>query len=64
MRFYVNKSEQLTSEREVHRAGCAWLPDAGNRICLGYYTSRVTVREARRYDSRVDAHCRPESHTR
>ena len=28
MKFYVNKNEQWTGEHEVHRADCAWLPDA------------------------------------
>ena len=35
MKFYVNKNEQWTGEHEVHRADCAWLPDAANRIYLG-----------------------------
>ena len=37
MKFYVNKNEQWTGEHEVHRADCAWLPDAANRIYLGEF---------------------------
>ena len=61
MKFYVNKNEQWTGEHEVHRADCAWLPDAANRI-----TSQAAVREARKYYTRVDGccFCCPESHTR
>lgn len=38
MKFYVNKNEQWTGEHEVHRANCAWLPDAANRIYLASFT--------------------------
>ena len=38
MKFYVNKNAQCTGEHEVHRADCAWLPDAANRIYLGEFT--------------------------
>ena len=53
--------------QEVHRADCAWLPDAANRIYLGeFYTSQAAVQEARKYYNCVDGceHCCPESHTR
>ena len=55
MKFYVNKNEQWTGEHEVHRADCAWLPDAANRIYLGeFYTSQPAVQEARKYYNCVD----------
>ena len=54
MKFYVNKNEQWTGEHEVHRADCAWLPDAANRIYLGKYYTRVDG----------CCFCCPESHTR
>ena len=66
MKFYVNKNEQWTGEHEVHRADCAWLPNAANRIYLGeFYTSQAAVQEARKYYNCVDGceHCCPESHT-
>ena len=48
MRFYVNVNAQPTGEHEVHRANCAWLPDAENRIYLGdFYTSQAAVQKAR-----------------
>src|SRR5699024_12612254 len=67
MRFYVNKYAQPTGEHEVHRANCAWLPGAENRICLGgCATSRAAVKEERKDYGWVDG-CkqgRPERPTR
>ena len=67
MRFYVNVNAQPTGEHEVHRANCAWLPDAENRIYLGdFYTSQAAVQKARQYYACVDGcdHRPPETHPR
>ena len=60
--YYVNKNAQSNGDHEVHKTGCAWLPNAENRIYLGDFVSCVqAVTEARKHYSQVNgcAHCSP-----
>lgn len=54
-RYYVNKNQQSNGDHEVHREGCLWLPDAGNRMYLGVFTSCFpAVAEAKKYYRQVN----------
>lgn len=49
-RYYVNQNAQANGDHEVHVTGCNWLPDPGNRIYLGDFSScRPAVTEAKRH---------------
>ncbi len=53
--YYVNKNAQPTGEHEVHRSGCAWMPDPQNRLYLGDFTTcRPAVQEAKKHYYQVD----------
>ena len=67
MKYYVNKNAQPTSEHEVHKSTCSWLPDAENRIYLGdFVSSAEALKAARKFYSDVDGcyYCCPEIHKR
>lgn len=67
MRYYVNKNAQSDGYHEVHKASCAWLPDAENRIYLGDFdNAKEAVRAAKSYYTKVDGcyYCSNEAHTR
>ena len=64
--YYVNKNAQPNGDHEVHREGCAWLPDQTNRIFLGVFsTCAEAVSAARRWYQQVNGcyHCSRECHT-
>ena len=64
--YYVNKNAQTNGDHEVHRAGCAWLPLAHNRIYLGRFSNcHAAIREAKRYYHQVNGckHCSLPCHT-
>ena len=64
--YYVNKNAQDNGDHEVHKIGCSWLPDRGNRIYLGNFDScGDAVREARRHYSQVNGcyYCSRKCHT-
>jgi len=45
--YYINKNAQPTGELEVHNENCFYLPEAKNRIHLGYFsTCQEAVKEA------------------
>ncbi|HBL75861.1 MAG TPA: hypothetical protein DD458_11590 [Prolixibacteraceae bacterium] len=47
--YYVNKNAQTNGDHEVHKSGCAWMPDASNREYLGYFsTCQEAVKEAKK----------------
>jgi len=47
--YYVNKNRQTNGDHEVHKSGCSYLPDAENRLYLGYFsTCAEAVREAKK----------------
>lgn len=66
-RYYVNKNAQSNGDHEVHKVGCAWMPEQENRIYLGDFNScQEAVRAARQYFPKSDgcAFCSPACHTR
>ncbi len=65
--YYVNKNAQPTGEHEVHKSTCSYLPDANNRIGLGYFSNCAdALKKAREYYSKVDGcyYCCPACHKR
>jgi hypothetical protein len=65
--YYVNKVAQATGEHEVHKSGCAWMPNSENRIGLGSFSGCAdALKKAREYYSNVDGckHCCPACHKR
>ena len=65
-RYYVNKNAQPNGDHEVHREGCAWMPEEQNRIYLGQFDScHGAVREARKHYSQVNGcfYCSNACHT-
>ena len=65
--YYVNKNAQPTGEHEVHMGSCSYLPDADNRIYLGFFLNcSDAIREAKKYFPNVDGcyYCCPNCHTR
>ncbi len=65
--YYVNKNAQPTGEHEVHKSTCYWLPEASNRIYLGFLpTCEEAMEKAKEYYSNVDGCkvCCPSCHTR
>ena len=65
-RYYVNKSAQSNGDHEVHKQGCSWMPEEGNRVYLGdFATCRSAVTEAKkRYpQSNGCFYCSRECHT-
>ncbi len=54
-RYYVNKNAQSNGDHEVHRTGCAWLPNVENRIYLGlFYGCHSAVQEAGTHYTKVN----------
>ena len=52
---YVNMNAQANGDHEVHRAGCQWLPNAGNRIYLGeFHSGQPAVTAARNQYQQVN----------
>ena len=65
-RYYVRKIAQSSGDHEVHTTGCAWLPDAENRIYLGDFSScEPAVTAARKYYTQVNGcyYCANPCHT-
>ena len=65
-RYYVNKNAQANGDHEVHREGCAWLPEIENRIYLGQFARcGPAVTEARKHYSQVNGcyYCCRSCHT-
>jgi len=67
-KYYVCKSRNNPNhDHEVHKDGCQWLPNPGNREELGEFSScHGAVQEAKRRGySSVDgcATCSPDCHT-
>jgi len=63
--YYVNKNAQPNGDHEVHKESCIFLPETGNRIYLGYFsTCQEAVKEARKYYNQVDGcyFCSPACH--
>ena len=61
MTYYVNDNTTKPGDNhEVHRADCAWMPEAGSRTELGKFRSaRGAVRAAKKVYADADgcAHC-------
>lgn len=67
MKYYVNKNAQPTGEHEVHKEGCAWMPEPQNLLRLGYFLgAKEAVRAARYYFDNVDGcyYCCNVAHTK
>lgn len=65
--YYVNNNAQSTGEHEVHKTGCAYLPQIHSKTILGSFSNcRDAVQAARRHHNNVDgcATCSPACHTR
>ncbi len=65
--YYVNQNAQPTGEHEVHKHGCAHLPDEANRKYLGLFNNcKEAVEEAKKHYDNVDGcfHCCFNSHKR
>jgi len=64
--YSVNKNAQANGDHEVHKTGCNYLPDAGNRLYLGDFTNCVdAVREAKKHYRQSNGcfYCSHECHT-
>ncbi|ENP7383869.1 hypothetical protein ACEC18_004484 [Vibrio parahaemolyticus] len=65
-RYYVNKNAQANGDHEVHKQGCAWMPDEANRLYLGdFATCRSAVTEAKKTYPKSNGcfYCSKECHT-
>ncbi len=65
-KYYVNKNAQSNGDHEVHKEGCAWLPEAHNRIYLGDFASCApAVKEAKKHYTQVNGcyYCSNACHT-
>jgi hypothetical protein len=66
-KYYVNDKEQSNGDNEVHKAGCAWMPDEKNRTYLGEFDScEGAVKEAKKtYPKTANGckHCSNACHT-
>jgi hypothetical protein len=67
-KYYVNTKAQSNGDNEVHKDGCAWMPDPKNREYLGELEScEGAVEEAKKtYPDTANGciHCSEECHTR
>lgn len=66
-RYYVHTRAQPNGDHEVHKLGCAHMPEEDNRIYLGDFDHcRGAVRKAKEHYSLVDGcyYCSNECHTR
>ena len=64
--YYVNRQAQANGDHEVHKDGCAYMPNQDNRLYLGNFsTCQEAVREAKRYFSQSNGcfFCSRECHT-
>lgn len=65
-KYYVNKEEQQNGDHEVHKTGCAWMPNEQNRKYLGDFDNCASaVAEAKKTYPTADGciHCSPACHT-
>jgi hypothetical protein len=65
-RHYVNDNAQSNGDHEVHKDGCAWMPQPQNRTYLGDFANcHAAVVAARRYHSQVNGcyYCARPCHT-
>lgn len=63
---YVNKRAQSNGDHEVHKEGCARLPDSANRMYLGEFNHCwKAVAEAKNFYHQVNGcyYCCRECHT-
>lgn len=66
MFYYVNKNEQDNGDHEVHKSGCAWMPEVENRIYLGDFSNcSQAVKKAKEYYNQVNGcyYCSNDCHT-
>jgi len=64
--YYVRIPPQFNGDHEVHKTGCSWMPEAGNRIYLGEFLScGPAVAEARKHYHQVNGcfYCSNPCHT-
>ena len=48
-KYYVNKNAQSNGDHEVHKAGCSYMPNSENRLCLGTFSGCAgAVKEAKK----------------
>jgi hypothetical protein len=47
--YYVNKNAQPNGDHEVHKDGCAWMPEPQHKMYLGYFSNcHDAVKEAKK----------------
>lgn len=66
-KYYVNRRTQANGDHEVHKEGCAFMPDPENRIYLGnFYFCREAVRESKIHFSQTNGcyYCSNECHAK
>ncbi len=66
MRYYVNKISQANGDHEVHTLSCSFLPEEGNRIYLGdFSTCTDAVKEAKKHYAQCNGcyYCSRPCHT-
>jgi hypothetical protein len=66
MRYYVNKNSQANGDHEVHTLSCSFLPEEGNRIYLGdFSTCTAAVKEAKKHYAQCNGcyYCSRPCHT-
>jgi hypothetical protein len=64
-KYYIRLSEDLNGCHPVHKCGCPFIPDEGNRIPLGNKSDwRHAMAEAKKYYSNVNGcyFCNKESY--
>ena len=65
-KYYVNQNAQANRDHEVHKQGCAYMPNQANCLYLGDYSScQPAVREAKKTYREADGcfYCCNECHT-
>lgn len=65
-RYYVNNNAQANGDHEVHRDGCARMPELHNRTYLGDFQSCApAVSEAKKHHYQVNGcyYCSNACHT-
>jgi len=64
--YYVNTNAQDNGDHEVHKEGCGWMPEPGNKKYLGDFIScHGAVKEAEKYFRQTNGcyHCSNSCHT-
>lgn len=66
-KYYVHTKTDAQGDHEVHKQGCAWMPEPENRLYLGDFSNcQDAVKEAKEHyyrNSNGCKHCSTECHS-